>query len=53
MFTKSFTSKEIRAMMDDKFQNLMVFQFILKYLYECHKRNKRLIKETNKTTPES
>jgi len=49
MFTKSFSRKDIRDIMDDKFQNLMAFKFIMRYLSECHERNKKLLRGIKKT----
>jgi hypothetical protein len=50
MFIKYISHKEVQEILNDKYQNNMAFDFITKYLLECRKRNKRLIKQTNEMT---
>jgi len=46
MLLKSYSRKEMREIMNDSFQNKLAIKFIHKYLYECTKRNNKLMQQT-------
>jgi len=48
MFEKFLSHKDIHNILDNKFQNKMALDFIIKYLYACRKRNKKFLSQKNK-----
>ena len=39
-----YTRKEIQKILDDGFQNKMALKFLERYIHECSRRNKKLIR---------